>query len=171
MVIEKCKRFKNKYYNTSLPSKLDAFDAPVVLTINPGEITDKCFYVVKPIPAHLMYVRIRTNTWNVDSVVEQAIWYYTHENKVPVVLTFMGYETLEEIPKAHRKHYMDRVRTANTYYAITTKAWRALMRRYEDNLYVSSCGKIEGEKGKTSCRFCGVCLREYYATKERMNDG
>jgi phosphate starvation-inducible PhoH-like protein len=40
--------------------------------------------------------------------------------------------------------------------------------RYKDNKWVHSCGKIEGELGDTHCRFCGNCLREYYATTERL---
>jgi len=44
-------------------------------------------------------------------------------------------------------------------------------RSYENTPYekwVYSCGKIEGEAGTNACRHCGNCLREYYATLERM---
>jgi len=40
--------------------------------------------------------------------------------------------------------------------------------RYKYNKWVYSCGKIEGEKGTTACRHCGNCLREYFATCERI---
>ena len=41
------------------------------------------------------------------------------------------------------------------------------MCRFTDNKLVYSCG-TEGGSGTTLCRFCGNCLREFYATKERM---
>jgi len=44
-----------------------------------------------------------------------------------------------------------------------------IMSRYKYNKWVYSCGKIEGELGITSCRFCGNCIREYWAALERMN--
>lgn len=170
LVIDSCKKYKRKFYNTALPSKLNEFDAPVVLTVNPCDIIDKCFYVTRPVPKHLMFVRVLVNTWNLESVVGQAVWYYTHEHSVPVVFTFMRYVSLEDIPKPHRKYYAKNLRTDNKYFCITTKAWKMIIRKYEDNVLVSNCGKIEGEKGNNDCRFCGVCLREYYATKERMHD-
>jgi len=43
-----------------------------------------------------------------------------------------------------------------------------VMANFKHNKLVSSCGKIEGEKGDTKCRFCGNCLREYFATMERI---
>ena len=70
----------------------------------------------------------------------------------------------------HKEHYIYRKRTLNSYYAITTAAWMAIMDRYRLNKFVSSCGKIEGELGKTGCRYCGNCLREYFATVERMKN-
>ena len=159
-------KYSHKFYNTSIP-KLD-FDAPVVLTLNPGDMTNTGFHQIKNIPKNLMFVRFRTNTWNLVNA-KLAIEYYTSK-EVPVILTFMAYHSLESIPKHEQKSYMLRKRTTNEYYAITTEAWRNIMKHslIEDNIYVYSCGKIEGEKGKTSCRFCGNCIREFYATKERM---
>lgn len=168
-VIWNTSHFRNKFYNTSINKDLARYQAPVVLTLNPGKMTDKKFHEVDPIPKNLMFVRVRTNTWNLDGVVDPAVEYYTSRN-IPVMLTFMAYYG-EDIPEPHREyHYMQRKRTMNTYNAITTEGWRKVMRRYEDNLLVYSCGKLEGEKGKSSCKYCGNCIREYYACLERMEN-
>ncbi|MGD8367830.1 MAG: hypothetical protein PVG78_09320, partial [Desulfobacterales bacterium] len=81
------------------------------------------------------------------------------------------FDTAGTIPEEHRKNYVLRRRTLNRYHAITTTAWRRVMRRWEDTAeerWVYSCGKIEGEGGAAACRHCGNCLREYFATMERM---
>jgi len=165
-VIQATERYKNRFFNTANPSHLNEFPDPVVLTVNPGKKTDKSAYLLEELPENLMYVRFRVNAWNLD-LARQVIDHYTSK-EVPVVLTFMAYFT-ESLPADQRDKYVYRKRTMNSYWAITTDAWREIMKEWEDNLYVSSCGKIEGEKGSTKCRFCGVCLREYYATMERMD--
>jgi len=164
LVLSSTAHYRHKFYNTSIPKP---FDLPWVLTINPGGMTDTSFEKLDPIPTTLMFVRFRTNTWNLD-LADEAVAYYTGKD-VPVVLTFMAYWQYEgSIKKANVLDYMMRKRTLNTYLAITTAAWRRVMKRYEDNALVHSCGKIEGELGKSGCRFCGNCLREYYTTIERM---
>jgi hypothetical protein len=79
----------------------------------------------------------------------------------------MAYYT-NEIPEDHRVHYTFRKRTLNSYHAITTAAWESIIARYKYNRWVYSCGKIEGERGATGCRHCGNCLREFFATMERL---
>lgn len=166
-VIDKTSHYPHKFYNTSILN-LD-FPGPVALTINPGDMTDKSFYQVAKIPCNLMFVRFRCNTWNL-ALADEAIKYYS-EREVPIVLTFMAYHDKESIPKlGYLEDYVERKRTLNSYWAITTRAWREVIQRYEDNKWVYSCGKIEGEKGDTHCRFCGNCLREYFATLVRMNE-
>jgi len=164
-VIRLTQHFKEKFYNTAIPKELDTFPGPVALTVNPGKSTDTCFHKLDVVPWNLMFVRVRTNMWNLD-LVDRAVNYYTKRG-VPIVLTFMAY-FVGSVPEDAQKYYVFRKRTLNSYWAITTTAWEKVMSRYKYNLYVYSCGKIEGEKGKTSCRFCGNCVREYYATKERM---
>ena len=165
-VIARSKVYSHKFYNTSIPHNLAGFDAPVVLTVNGGILTDSGYHRLPKIPENLMYVRVRTNMWNLDSVVNPAVDYYSGEG-VPVVLTFMAYFT-QPIPEQHKDDYIFRKRTLNEYWAITTNAWRRVMARYEDNMYVYSCGKIEGEKGGAGCPRCGNCIREYFNTLERM---
>jgi hypothetical protein len=153
-----------KFYNTSISKNLEKFDAPVVLTINPGKITDTNFHRLNDIPPNLMFVRFRVNMWNLELLDEAIDWY--SDNSVPVILTFMAYFK-ESIPRQWKFAYTFRKRTLNSYWAITTGAWEKIMFIYRYNKWVYSCGKIEGEKGTTACRHCGNCLREYFATMER----
>ena len=154
----------SRFFNTSQPD-LD-FPGPVVLTVNPGDMTDKDFHRIYNPPPNLMFVRVRVNAWNLEDVVDPAVAFYTTRD-VPVVLTFMAY--FDQEPRAeHRANYTWRQRTLNSYWAITTAAWEKIMARYAYNKWVHSCGKIEGEKGSTACRHCGNCLREYFATLERL---
>jgi len=166
IVKPRTRQYTHKFYNTSIP--ILNFDSPVVLTVNPGGMTDIDFHKIKEPPKNLMFVRFRTNTWNVELQKECIEYYSTRE--VPIVLTFMAYfDDVSKIPQEHKVNYVFRKRTLNSYWAITTKAWHNIMDYYKNNKWVYSCGKIEGELGDTHCRFCGNCLREYFATKERLN--
>lgn len=168
-------RYLHKFYNTAIP-ELD-FDAPVVFTVNPGKMTDDDFYSIYGEHKNLMFVRARVNAWNVaGGLIDRIVNFYTcnaRTSPVPVVLTFMAYHDSKEIEENWpgddwRRSYIERKRTTNSYWAITTEHWRKIMRRYRNNKWVHSCGKVEGEEGDTHCRFCGNCLREYFATMERM---
>jgi len=166
LVMRETQQYPMRFYNTSDPVAIGQFDAPVVLTVNPGSMTDTAFVrLVPPIPPNLMFVRVRTNTWNL-AVVRDAVKYYS-AREVPIVLTFMAYFDTP-IRAGHESDYVYRKRTLNSYWAITTLAWQRVIRQYEYNKWVYSCGKIEGELGTTACRHCGNCLREYFATIERM---
>lgn len=166
-VIRKTAEFPRKFYNTSIPKRLEEYPGPVVLTVNPGKRTNRGALLLPDPPKNLMFVRFRTNTFNLMSC-DKVVEYYTKKD-VPVVLTFMAYfNTADQIPSYCKVDYIPRKRTTNEYHAITTQAWERVMYRYHREPLVSSCGKIEGEKGKTGCRWCGNCLREYYATEERL---
>ena len=170
-------KYQFKFYNTSIPainlqghSNIEKFDAPVVLTLNPGKMTDIDWHKLPIIPENLMFVRIRTNTWNLIPVVIPAVEYYS-EREIPIVLTFMAYfDTKDKIPPHDKHNYVFRKRTLNSYNAITTNAWDMVMSLFNRNKWVHSCGKIEGELGDTHCRFCGNCIREYYVTMEKMRN-
>lgn len=166
-VREAVSKYPLKFYNTSFALYMEKFNAPFVLTVNPGSMTDVDFQRHSLPPNNLMFVRVRVNTWNLDQVVDEAVRYYT-SREVPVVLTFMAYYTTP-IPESDKRYYAWRMRTLNDYWAITTEAWRGIMKRYEDNVLVYSCGKIEGEQGNMKCSRCGNCIREFYNTLERMN--
>lgn len=168
-VVEKTVRemdYEKYFFNTAIPKDLDKFSGPVVLTVNPGKMTDTKWHKLEEPPENLMFVRIRVNAWNMLSVVMPAVQYYTNLS-VPVVLTFMAY--YEEKPEM-RDYYIYRQRTTNSYYAITTQAWEEIMYFFRYNAYVYSCGKIEGENGTTKCSRCGNCIREYYNAKERIRN-
>ena len=163
------------FYNTAIP-RLD-FPGPVVLTANPGRLTDSGpAHLVDPCPPNLMFVRVRTNTWNLD-LVDQVVEHY-EARKVPVVLTFMAYYSDE--PENHiRKSdelmgrigiscagdYTWRKRTLNSYWVITPAAWDRVVARYHGNSLVYTCGK---DANTHACSQCGNCLREFFATRERM---
>ncbi len=167
LVMKETKQYPMKFYNTSLPIDLEDFDAPVVLTLNPGEMTDYKWHKLDPISNNLMFVRIRTNMWNITRLVVPAVKYYT-TREISVILTFMAYyDTMDKIPEHHREAYEFRKRTINSYNAIKTKAWRRIMKEFRDNKYIYSCGR----EGITSgCKFCGNCLREYFSTMERIRN-
>ena len=168
--VERCKvlcvagAYEDAFFNTSFPNRIDNYTGPVVLTVNPSEMTDRIFHKVEP-SDNLMFVRIRANTWN-PSLIEEAIDYYTSDIfTTPVVLTFMAYYN-ETIPEAHKEFYEFKKRTLNSYWVITNRARKTIERRYENNPLVYSCGY----KGTHACKDCGNCLREYYSTKERLRE-
>jgi hypothetical protein len=167
-VMEETQLYSMRFYNTAIPKSIDQFNAPVVLTLNPGTMTDDDFHKVDT-TNNLMFVRFRTNMWNLP-MLREAVHYYG-EREIPIILTFMAYYDERSIPSLYRPHYTFRKRTLNSYHAITTASWRTVMKYWQDSKWekwVYSCGKIEGENGITACRFCGNCLREYFATMERM---
>jgi len=166
-VIEATAGYPMRFFNTSRSERVAEFPGPVVLTVNPGKKTDKHFRVIDRPPPNLMFVRVRANTWN--RVLQNLTILHYAEVGVPVVLTWMAYfDTADKIPEEHRKNYQFRKRTLNSYWAITTEAWERCMAPHRHNKWVYSCGKIEGELGTTACRHCGNCLREYFATMERI---
>jgi len=171
-VMKACYSYPMKFYNTSISGSVEHLDAPTVLTVNPGPQTDEAPVLLDQIPPNLMFARVRTNTWNVLEVVDPAVSHYT-AREVPVVLTFMAYYKTNVVHERlgdyrHLRDYNYHIRTQNPYWAITTKAWREVMCRYDTIPWVHSCGKVEGDMGTTLCRHCGNCLREYFATLERM---
>ncbi len=167
-VVEATKDYPRKFYNTSWPKMVEQFPGPVVLTLNPGLHTDKDFWKLPSIPPNLMFVRFRTNTWNLD-LLKEAVDYYATERFVPVILTFMAYFTeVDNIPQDHLQNYVCRKRTTNSYWAITSQAWEKIMNMFRFNKLVHSCGRVEGEMGDTKCKYCGNCVREFFVTTERM---
>jgi len=155
-------QYYDYFFNTSIPKDLGSFSGPVVLTVNPGKLTDKGFHKLVDIPPNLMFVRVRTNLWNWNTVVVPAVEFYTGLH-VPVVLTWMAYyET--PIPEEYLYAYVYCRRTINTYWCIETNIQEMTSREFKDNPYVHQCAY----KNSHSCVRCGNCLREYFATKERM---
>lgn len=164
LVLKRTGMYAMRFYNTSCPDDLEKYNAPVVLTINPGAKTDADFHRIESPPPNLMFARFRTNTWNL-SICDQAVEWYS-DRQVPIVLTFMAYNNAEDV-RHPSWFYSYRKRTLNQYHAITTDGWTYVMNRYRYNRWVYSCGR---EGVASGCRFCGNCLREYFATMERLHE-
>ena len=162
LVEQVAQQFDGYFFNTAIPENLKFFPAPVVLTVNLGKMTDTKFYKLNCTPLNLMFVRIRTNTWNLEKVVKPAIKFYS-DCKVPIILTFMAYYT-NAIPKRHKSKYIWKKRTLNSYWVLKQKEIEKIMNKFKTNPFVYSCGI----KGQYACKFCGNCIREYYNTKERI---
>jgi hypothetical protein len=161
IVEETAKLYPEAFFNTSMPKDLGGFSRPVVLTVNPGNMTDKRAHLVDPVPTNLMFVRVRTNTWNLQ-LVDTVVEHYTGR-EIPVVLTFMAYYT-ETLPEEHAKSYEFKKRTLNSYWVITQDSWNKITSRYANNRLVHTCGKDANTHG---CKYCGNCLREYFSTISR----
>ena len=161
-VINMTDQYPFKFYNTAIPKNLEKFDAPVVLMVNPHMMTDKDFHKLDPIPSNLMMVRFRANMWN-RALGEKIVKYYT-QHHIPVIFTFMAYYT-EVIPNNYKSCYTYRKRTLNSYWVITQEGWDRIIEPYQNNEYVYTCGK---NANSFPCHRCGNCLREYFATMERL---
>ena len=171
--------YEDAFYNTSRP-RLD-FDRPVVLTINPGDKTDASFWTLEDCglsapPANLMFVRFRVHTWSMD-LCDKAVRYWTGLG-TPFVLVFMAHPQ-EPVRKETRLGtecesrgeslgYIRRKRTLNEYWAVAPDTWASIMYAYRKSPLVYSCG--ESITGSIKCARCGNCLREYFATKERIKN-
>jgi hypothetical protein len=162
LVEETASQYDEAFFNTSMPKKLGEYSRPVVLTVNPGNMTDVRAHLVDPCPPNLMFVRARVNPWNVG-LVDSVVEHYT-EREIPVVLTVMAYYT-QTIPEGHSDSYKFAKRTLNSYWVPTEEAWNRIRDRYADNKLVHTCGKDSKTYG---CKHCGNCLREYFAAKERL---
>lgn len=156
--------YQHVFFNTSIPNDIEGFGKPVVLTVNPGKMTDKRAHMLDPIPKNLMFVRVRTNMWNLD-LVDDVVEHYATQG-VPVILTFMAYYK-GELPVSHSGSYTYRKRTMNSYWVITSEAWDSVLERYKGNQFVYPCGK---DADTFKCSRCGNCLREYFATQEKMHE-
>jgi len=165
-VLEVSAKYPMKFYNTSFLTVIDSFDAPVVLTINPDEMTDKSFHKCES--NNLMFVRFRCNTWNFRSLGTRAIMWYV-EREVPVVLTFMAYHSRDNIPEMHREKYIRAKRTINDYWVIRNREWKLIMdncRAMSFGKYIYSCGTSDVHE----CKFCGNCLQHYFRKITEMKN-
>ena len=172
LVENTAQKYRDYFFNTAIPTEINNFSGPVVLTVNPADMTDEKFYVTSDLyestkerddpPDNLMYVRIRVNTWNLNDVVIPAVKHYTSRG-VAVVLTFMAYYT-ETIPELHKEKYSWKKRTLNSYWVLNLDEQDKIMNMFKMNPLVYPCGV----KGQHACSYCGNCIREYFNCTERM---
>lgn len=163
LVLESTKHFKHKFYNTADMKVVEKLKGPTVLTINPALMTDYDFQQLDPIPENLMFVRFRANTWNLD-IMDDAIGYYTSRD-IPLVVTFMAYHEKESIPDYCVDHYIYKKRTLNSYWVLKKNVWQYIAAQNIDNHLVDFCGKTGG----SLCRYCGNCLKHYFACLEKLD--
>jgi hypothetical protein len=161
MVMKACALYPNKFYNTSMPWGLEDFDAPVVLTVNPSTKTDTTIQIVYPIPSNLLYVRVRTNMWNLEKVVDGVVEYYAQNWQVPVLLTMMAYHDDKDIPEKYKEFYTYRKRTLNEYWALTKEGMKEILHRYKHLKNVYLCGNESTWPDQTSCKHCQKCKKLY----------
>ena len=150
-VIAATAQYRHKFYNTAIPS-FD-FPAPVVWTCN-GRGQDDTFnpHDLSPEPdlSNVMVVRVRTNTWNSD-VVARIVDYFTRR-RVPILLTFMRYRNLDSLKRP--EDYEHRVNILNSYWCIRETPWREIVRMFEHDPLVFTCGRFWGN---SHCSNCGNC--------------
>ena len=117
-VEKEAQKYSHYFFNTAVPRKLREFGMPVVFTANPADRTDSNPILLKEIPENLMFVRLRTNTWNLEGAIIPAVKHYT-KNNVPVVLTYMAYytETVKE-----PENYEWKKRTLNSYWVLKSES-------------------------------------------------
>lgn len=131
LVIESTKKYKHKFYNTSLPN-FD-FPAPVVFTCN-----GKKLILVEEQLDKLMFVRIRTSTFNLEEV-DMAVSHYLKKHNIPVVLTFMRYYDYSKIPSFYRRDFAYKKHILNAYYCHTAETHLSVLLRYR-GVGVRMCG-------------------------------
>lgn len=164
VVIKAMEPWPMKFFNTSIPKDIDMFPGPVVLTLNPGNMTDKRIHKLVEIPKNLMFVRLRVNMWNVN-LLEEAI---AHYGTVPIVLTFMRYYN-NAIPEEYKQFYVYKKKILNSYFMLNENGWKAWQNVINTYKNVFTCGK-EGDNSSFLCSECGNCLREFFATRSRMKE-
>jgi len=158
-------KFEDFFFNTAIPERLGDFPGPVVLTVNPGTMTDRDFHKIPQAPPNMMFARVRTNMWNLYTVVKPAVQHYAVDLGVPVVLTFMAYYA-SKVHEGSENDYEWRTRTINPYWVIKRERVDSIERVFSDKDNVYLCGR----HGSSKCSACGNCLREYYNAKERMRE-
>jgi len=169
LVVRTASKFKDVFFNTSYPTfgfTTNGIPRPVVFTVNPGNMTDVDFYRVDYDPS-IMFVRFRLNLWNVE-VAEECVVYYTRylEPAIPVVMTYMRYLKEDSIPPSYRIRYTRMKHISNEYFSMRSSLARYLdfTNKFGDYRNVYCCGSRRSDL----CKDCGVCLREYFAAKERL---
>jgi hypothetical protein len=160
-VLKTAKMYSNVFFNTQHPHRLSEFPGPVVLTIN-GQYTDHAVWMVSD-TRNLMAVRFRLNTWNID-LARLAHNYYLPRD-IPTLYTFMAYyREYDAIPEEHKKNYIWKKRTVNSYWCISGRARTAL-----EELLIPHSSYTLACTSRTShaCKDCRNCERLYKMWKDK----
>ena len=170
LVIEKTKKYNNKFFNTSIP-KFD-FPGPVVFTANREEEKPSYFFKNNNIPKNLMFVRLRVSNTNLKHI-DEAVEYWVSK-KIPVVLTFMAYYTYKPIDNGielglnNPECYSYKKRVVHSYYCATSEFIKYVLKREKKigERLVTICGTIDDFK----CKICRICESYYWQTVKNMKE-
>jgi len=154
MVLKMTRNYKDKFYNTSIPS-FD-FPGPVVFTANPQEIPIRQIAINN----NLMAVRFRITPWNTNDCLK-AVGHYV-DNGIPVILTFMRFSKIENIPDQFRSDFFQAKNIINIYWCLTIQGYYNILRRFKGT-GARTCGTI----ASSLCTDCRNCELLYDAWKER----
>lgn len=169
-VIETAKRYKNYFFNTSIP-KLD-FPGPVVFTANHDE--EICSFDAKKmhwldLPSNVMFVRLRVSPTNVNTVMMMAA--DITGQHIPVVLTFMAYYDMKPpTTPDEASWYAWRKRHINEYWCPTREFKLHVLTFMRGHLsraamrLLTMCGTLDSNY----CKDCGNCEHHYWITKRLL---
>jgi len=153
-VIKLTRKYPKKFYNTSLPTRICEFPAPVVFTAIPNNIQ---WFTALSEPFKLMAVRLRVCSWNIKTV-DSAVRHYAGMN-VPIILTFLYWSESEEwnsFFNDNQDYELKKHITGNRF-MIKEKEWSRIVGRYTHYPQVFTCGSYNNHL----CKDCGNCERLY----------
>jgi len=161
LVLDVTAEYPRKFYNTSLMN-FD-FPGPVVFTANATDTDHSVFLVRRELCENLMFVRVRTNTWNLP-LLEAACHHYT-VNGIPVVITFMRYRDMRHIPPGAWPSYSSEKHIINEWYRLHASLREYIFSHFRQKYgdLVRMCGTIES----SYCRDCGNCEEFYWRATDR----
>jgi len=149
-VLDATAGYTHCFFNTSIP-RFD-FPHPVVFTCNGSRL----FLV--PTPANVMFVRVRTCSWNLDDV-DRAVEHYRIKHGREIVLTFMRYYDRHSVLEP--EDYEWRPSILNSYWCPRPEMIVRVLSRYKGT-GVRMCGTPTSSLC-TDCRNCELlywpCLR------------
>lgn len=161
-VMRATKKFKDKFFNTSIPNL--RFGNPTVLTLN-GRDTDLTFYHRKDVEgklSDLMFVRFRVNTWNTPLCYQAIMEWAKH---CPVVLTDMRYYDKNNIKE--QKYYQYGKHILNEYWKLNSEGYNQIFNLLAfQNVYW--CGNPFTLS--TFCNECRLCEHLYIMAKRRIEN-
>ena len=153
-VLDATARYPRRFYNTSIP-RFD-FPAPVVFTCNGPRL-----FLVST-PPNVMFVRVRTCSWNLDEV-DRAIEFYQIGQGRQVVLTFMRYYNSEAVVQAG--DYEWRKSVLNDYWCPRPETIVRILGRYKGT-GVRMCGTSVS----SPCVDCRNCEFFYWQTQRLLSE-
>ncbi len=142
------KKYKDKFYNTSIPN-FD-FPAPVVWTCNPKD--DEAI-LIEP-PTNVMFIRFRTSMWNL-SLLEMVIDAY---KGFYIMLTLMRYQARYSIPPKFQPMYEMSKSVVNHYYQPKEKYVQRIWDEFVEKKGALMCGTPKSHL----CKDCLHCETLYW---------